>query len=410
MRVRPIRLQSLRMTRVCEFQLPRTGIDIIPIIEISEFTPGRAVMDQREPTPQMLQSHIVILIVILVRHEEPRWPRLYRRQNVHTILVFDAPILEKVEGRLHRLRKMRRILHPRSVKHDHLPLPLPTTVPVPTLHEQQRYERRLLKRDVRLHDQDHVLLGTLPWPPSRQVLVVTREDTRIPNIRRDHLRQIFRRYHMIQVGRILGVLAIMRRHPDLINLFDHVVCEMHHRIEHRRLNINVQNIPEIDFREFPSAHLHELPHERINTHPDLNERHDRHRPLQNLLRVHNTAHVDHRRDLKQVLRLLVDDEDRRVAHRVEHLVEDEHILEEPVREQIVIRDRRSGQEDYLAILDGRDLREAHARGHHRRVPEVCCHSREMWGGHVPWLGLTFCVKVVRVRRTLCLLESLNAGL
>ena len=57
---------------------------------------------------------------------------------------------------------------------------------------------------------------------------------------------------MIQIGGVLGMLSIMRRHPDTVNLLNHVVGEVHGRVKNGSLNINVENVSEIEFRQLSS--------------------------------------------------------------------------------------------------------------------------------------------------------------
>ena len=142
---------------------------------------------------------------------------------------------------------------------------------------------------------------------------------------------------MIEGARILVVLRIVGRDPHLIYLANDVVCEVHIGIENGRLHVDVQDITEVELANLAADHLEELAEVGVNAHADFNVAIDGDRLLENLLRSHHSARTKLLRNLVQVYRLLVHNQNRRPRHCLEHLVEQDDVLEEAVCEDIVFR-------------------------------------------------------------------------
>ena len=138
----------------------------------------------------------------------------------------------------------------------------------------------------------------------------------------------------------------MRRHPDFIQLSDHVMGEMHGRIENRSLHVDVQNISQVKFANLRPAHLQKSTHHGIDTHANLNVELDGDRILRQILYTHQSKVVHILRNLVNRLGLLVDNHQRQPPHRLEHPIKHIDVLKEAIREEIIFcNDRRSEEND-----------------------------------------------------------------
>jgi hypothetical protein len=136
----------------------------------------------------------------------------------------------------------------------------------------------------------------------------------------------------------------MRADQNRVISTDNVMRKMVARHENGDFNVDVQNVSKIDLEELATNHFDKLPDGRVEAHSDFNEGHDIcHGLLEHILRDHHTAFAHEFGDALHGLGLLANEENRGVAHCIEHPVEDKDILES-TDPDAVIDPRRRGIE------------------------------------------------------------------
>ena len=351
-RLRQIRLEPLFMVPTRLLYRCRRRRQVRPPVCVAKVQPRRRVMNHWESAIEQLESHIVEFIIVVVKNEGRRGPRLQSRNNVLATMGHYAVILEYLEVGHYIMREVGDGLQALSIAqlYGTLPPPRPPHRPVPLLESQQGNQRTFLKTNVRLHNDKYLVFWTGRRLPCDALRSTSRHYTRVPYIGRNYLLQIGRRYYVINIRGVLCMLPIVRTHENEVVLSHNVVGEMVLLHKDGGLNVNIQNISEVDLEEAAANHLHKLPDERVDTHADFQHRnHILHWLAQNILRNNHSTFSHNPWNVGKSLRLFIYKENGRVAHGLKHPVKPKDILEQTVGEEIFLCNRGRAQKNDFAV-------------------------------------------------------------
>jgi len=137
--------------------------------------------------------------------------------------------------------------------------------------------------------------------------------------------------------------------------------EVHASVEHGCLDVDVQNVAEIEFSHLGTYRPKEFSEIGVDTHTNFEIEMDGHRGPHDILNDEHANVPENRRDFLEILRFVIDDENRRVAHGIKEFIENVYILKKAIYKEGFVVDRGRGEKDDLSLLYGcQGLRKAAA--------------------------------------------------
>ena len=141
-----------------------TRLQVRPRIEIAIGLPAPSIVENREAEPHQLHNHVVKLVIELMADERRIRIRLQRRHNVLALRHLHLPVFDNVEGVVDVLLEMRNLEDARPIHDDNPPIPA-LVLAVPAVNHEKRDDGALLEGNIRLRDDDELLLTRECRPP-----------------------------------------------------------------------------------------------------------------------------------------------------------------------------------------------------------------------------------------------------
>ena len=274
--MRLVRFQGVGMLAMCVESLDDTLCNVILRIIITERGPCITIVKHRKTGIEIFQSHVIEFIVDVMHYRNCVGVMFLDVGHVATALKLDTALLEEGEVGQDVAFKVGAEAQTVAVHEYDMGIFL-GECGVEFFGNKKGNETVLLNTNIRLHNYKGQLLTRRAWAPRRVLYAPIRQYSGVPDI---GCNTTCIGGQAVQNGGIGGMLAVMGARPDFVHFTNDMVAEVNGGGKHRRFNVNVENVAEIEFDNFRTKGMHIGTHPWLHAHADFNVENDFHRLLQ----------------------------------------------------------------------------------------------------------------------------------